>query len=161
MNYYQKEIETASREQIRTWQSERLRETVKRVYNNVELYRRRMDEAGVRPEDIQSVDDLVKLPFTSKQDLRDTYPYGLFAAPLDDVVRLHASSGTTGKQCVVGYTQNDLAIWVTICARALVAAGASRSDKVHVSYGYGLFTGGLGLHGGSQKLGCTTIPVSS
>ena len=161
MNYYQKEIETASREQIRTWQSERLRETVKRVYNNVELYRRRMDEAGVRPEDIQSVDDLVKLPFTSKQDLRDTYPYGLFAAPLDDVVRLHASSGTTGKQIVVGYTQNDLEIWDTICARALVAAGASRSDKVHVSYGYGLFTGGLGLHGGSQKLGCTTIPVSS
>lgn len=161
MNYYQKEFETASREEIRALQSERLIKTVKRVYENVELYRRRMDEAGVRPEDIRSVDDIVKLPFTQKQDLRDTYPYGMFATPMENVVRLHASSGTTGKQIVVGYTQNDLDIWADICARQLVAIGADKNDVVHVSYGYGLFTGGLGLHGGAQRLGCTTVPVSS
>lgn len=160
-NYWQQEIETASREQITKWQNERLVNTVKRVYENVDLYRRRMDEAGVKVEDIRSVDDIVKLPFTCKQDLRDTYPYGLFAVDLKDVVRLHASSGTTGKQIVVGYTQNDLDIWDDICARQLVAIGATKADKIHVSYGYGLFTGGLGLHGGSQRLGAVTIPVSS
>ncbi len=160
-NYYQKEIETASREQIRTWQSERLVKTVRHVYDNVAIYRERMDAAGVKPEDIKSIDDIGKLPFTSKQDLRDTYPYGMFAVPMEDVVRLHASSGTTGKQIVVGYTQNDLNVWDEICARQLVAVGATKADKVHVSYGYGLFTGGLGLHGGASKLGCVTIPVSS
>ncbi len=159
--YYQPEIETASREQITKWQSERLVQTVKRVYDNVPYYRAMMDEKGVKPEDIHGIEDLGKLPFTCKQDLRDTYPYGLFAVDLDDVVRLHASSGTTGKQIVVGYTQHDLDVWDEICARQLVAVGADNSDKIHVSYGYGLFTGGLGLHGGSQKLGCTTIPVSS
>ena len=159
--YYQPEIETASREQITKWQNERLAKTVKHVYDNVEYYRVQMDEKGIKPEDIKSIDDLHLLPFTCKQDLRDTYPYGLFACSLDDVVRLHASSGTTGKQIVVGYTENDLDVWDTICARQLVAAGADKTDKVHVSYGYGLFTGGLGLHGGAQKLGCTTIPVSS
>ncbi|MBQ9742316.1 MAG: phenylacetate--CoA ligase [Ruminococcus sp.] len=159
--YWQEEIETASREQIRQWQSERLVKTVKHVYDNVELYRKRMDEAGVKPEDIKSVDDLSKLPFTYKQDLRDAYPYGLFAVPQKDVVRLHASSGTTGKQIVVGYTKNDLDVWDDIAARQLYAVGADENDYIHVSYGYGLFTGGFGLHGGAGKIGATAIPVSS
>ena len=120
-----------------------------------------MDKKGIKPSDIKSVDDLHLLPFTCKQDLRDTYPYGLFACPLDDVVRLHASSGTTGKQIVVGYTKNDLDCWDDICARQLCAAGATKGDRVHVSFGYGLFTGGFGLHGGATKIGAITIPVSS
>ncbi|MBQ7012225.1 MAG: phenylacetate--CoA ligase [Clostridia bacterium] len=159
--YWQKEIETAPREQIEAWQSERLIDTVKRVYENVPYYRDMMDKAGVKPEDIKSRDDIVKLPFTCKQDLRDTYPYGLFAVPLKDVVRLHASSGTTGKQIVVGYTKHDLEIWDDCTARQLVATGADENSVVHVSYGYGLFTGGLGLHGGAQHIGATTVPVSS
>lgn len=159
--YYQPEIETASRETIRALQSERLAATVKRVYENVPFYREKMQRAGVRPEDIRSTDDLHKLPFSYKQDLRDTYPYGLFAVPMKDVVRLHASSGTTGKQIVVGYTKNDLAVWNDCCARALTAAGCTADDIVHVSYGYGLFTGGLGLDGGAMRLGATTVPVSS
>ena len=159
--YFQPEIETASREEITKIQSERLVKTVKHVYDNVPYYRSLMEEKGITPDDIRSIEDISKLPFTSKQDLRDTYPYGLFAVPMEDVVRLHASSGTTGKQIVVGYTQNDLDIWDTICARALTAAGADKSDKIHISYGYGLFTGGLGIHGGAHKAGCTTIPVSS
>lgn len=159
--YYSPEVETASREKITEIQTKNLIEQVKHVYENVPLYRKRMDEKGLKPEDIKSLDDLKKLPFTSKQDLRDTYPYGMFAVPMEDVTRIHASSGTTGKQIVVGYTDGDLDIWDTCCARQLVATGATKEDKVHVSYGYGLFTGGLGLHGGSQKLGCTTIPVSS
>ena len=159
--YYQQEIETAPRETIRALQSERLAATAKRVYQHVPHYRSRMDELGVTPEDIRSVDDLHKLPFTYKKDLRDTYPYGLFAVPLKEVVRLHASSGTTGKQIVVGYTQNDLNIWSDCCARALVAAGGDARDVVHVSYGYGLFTGGLGLDGGALKIGAATVPVSS
>ena len=161
MAYFQKEIETASREQITEWQNQRLAATVKRVYDNVPLYRERMDAAGVKPEDIKTIEDLTKLPYTSKQDLRDTYPYGMFAAPMEDVVRLHASSGTTGKQIVVGYTRHDLDVWGEICARQLVAVGATKKDKIHISYGYGLFTGGLGLHGGAEKLGCVSIPVSS
>ncbi len=159
--YWQKEIETASREQIEAWQSERLVSTVKRVYENVPYYRDMMDKAGVKPEDIKSREDIVKLPFTCKQDLRDTYPYGLFAVPLKEVVRLHASSGTTGKQIVVGYTKNDLEIWDDCAARQLAATGADENSVVHVSYGYGLFTGGLGMHGGSQRIGATTVPVSS
>ena len=161
MAYFQPEIETASREQLTAWQNERLAATVKRVYDNVPLYRERMDAAGLKPEDIKTIDDLTKLPYTSKQDLRDTYPYGMFAVPMEDVVRLHASSGTTGKQIVVGYTRNDLNAWGDICARQLVAIGAGKSDKIHVSYGYGLFTGGLGLHGGAERLGCVSVPVSS
>ena len=159
--YWNESIETASREQLAKMQLERLKKTVKHVYDNVPLYRERMDAAGIKPEDVKTMDDLCRLPFTSKQDLRDTYPYGMFAVPMDDVVRLHASSGTTGKQIVVGYTEGDLDIWNEICARAIVAAGGTKSDKVHVSYGYGLFTGGLGLHGGASKLGATCIPVSS
>ena len=159
--YYQPEIETASREKMLALQSERLAATVRRVYENVPFYRNKMDELNVKPEDIQSVEDLNKLPFSYKKDLRDTYPYGLFAVPLKDVVRLHASSGTTGKQIVVGYTQKDLDIWADCCARALTAAGCTEEDIVHVSYGYGLFTGGLGADGGAMRLGATAIPVSS
>lgn len=159
--YYQKEIETAPVEKIKEIQLERLKKTVERVYNKVPYYKNMMEEKGVTPSDIKTLDDLQKLPFTCKQDLRDTYPYGLFAVDMKDVVRLHASSGTTGKQIVVGYTQNDLEIWSDITARQLCAVGADNNDKVHISYGYGLFTGGLGLHGGATKLGCTTIPVSS
>ena len=151
-NYYQPEIETAPRETIRALQSERLAATVKRVYERVPHYRGRMQEHGVSPDDIRSVDDLKKLPFTYKQDLRDTYPYGMFAVPLAEVSRIHASSGTTGKQIVVGYTQNDLSLWADCCARAIIAAGGGADDVVHVSYGYGLFTGGLGLDGAALKL---------
>ncbi len=159
--YWQKEIETAPREVLDALQGERLAATVRRVYERVPLYRERMDAAGVEPGDIKSVADITKLPFTQKQDLRDTYPYGMFATPMDEVVRLHASSGTTGKQIVVGYTRHDLDIWADTCARQLCAVGAKRGDKIHVSYGYGLFTGGLGIHGGAEKLGATVIPVSS
>ncbi len=159
--YFQKEIETASPEQIHAWQSERLIKTVRRVYDHVKPYRDRMDAAGVRPEDIKSVDDIGKLPFTAKQDLRDHYPYGLFAEPMENIARLHASSGTTGKQIVVGYTQNDLNTWGDLCARQLKAVGAVKNDKVHIAYGYGLFTGGLGLHEGASRMGATIIPVSS
>lgn len=159
--YYQPEIETASRETIVALQNERLTATARRVYENVPFYREKMKEAGVAPEDIRSIEDLHKLPFSYKKDLRDTYPYGLFAVPLKDVVRLHASSGTTGKQIVVGYTQKDLDIWADCCARALTAAGCTDEDIVHISYGYGLFTGGLGADGGARRLGATTVPVSS
>lgn len=159
--YWNKNMECATRDEMRALQSFRLSQTVRRVYENVPYYRERMEKAGVTPDDIHSVDDLKKLPFTMKQDLRDTYPYGLFAVPMDKVVRLHASSGTTGKQIVVGYTQNDLDVWAECCARALTAAGADNKDFMHVSYGYGLFTGGLGLHGGAEKVGMTVIPVST
>lgn len=159
--YFQPEIETASKEEINALQFYRLRSTIQRVYDNVPYYRGRMDEAGVKPQDIKTLQDLAKLPFTYKQDLRDTYPYGLFAAPLDEVVELHASSGTTGKQIVAGYTRKDLEIWGDCCARAIVATGGDVSDRVHVSYGYGLFTGGMGLHYGTQRLGAVAIPVSS
>ena len=159
--YYQPEIETAPRETIRALQSERLIAAVRRIYDRVPFYREKMQQAGVTPDDIRSVDDLGRLPFSYKQDLRDTYPYGLLAVPLRDVVRLHASSGTTGKQIVAGYTKRDLDIWADCCARALTAAGCDENDIVHVSYGYGLFTGGLGADGGAMKLGATTVPVSS
>ncbi len=159
--YYTPNIETASREELAAIQSERLVKTVKRVYDNVPAYRKKMDDIGLKPEDIKSVDDLSKLPFTYKQDLRDNYPYGLFACPMRDVVRIHASSGTTGKQTVVGYTENDLDMWAECAARALVAAGATPDDIVHVSYGYGLFTGGLGIHAGAQKLGAAVVPAST
>ena len=159
--YYQPEIETASVDEIKKIQLERLQEQVKHVYANVPYYREKMDKAGVKPEDIKELADIAKLPFNYKQDLRDTYPYGMFAVPLKDVVRLHASSGTTGKQVVAGYTRGDLDIWAECCARALTAAGCTSEDVVHVSYGYGLFTGGLGADGGALKLGAVTVPVSS
>lgn len=160
-HYYQPEIECASQEQIRAWQGERLVKTVKRVYENVEFYRKKMDEVGVKPEDIHSVEDLHKLPFLTKDDLRDAYPYGLLAAPLSDCVRIQSTSGTTGRRVVAFYTQHDLDLWEDCRARAIVAAGGTNEDVVHVCYGYGLFTGGPGLNGGSHKVGSLTLPMSS
>ena len=160
-NYFQPELECASREVLHYIQSKRLRKLVERCYNNVPLYKQRMDEAGILPGDIKDIDDVKKLPFTTKQDLRDTYPFGLFAVPREELARIHASSGTTGKQTVVGYTKADVDAWATGAARSIVMAGGTKADLVHVSYGYGLFTGGLGLHYGAEKLGATAIPVSS
>lgn len=160
-NYYQPEIERTSREQIKAWQDERLVDTVRHVYANVPYYKRLMDEKGVTPGDIKSRDDLYKLPFLTKNDLREAYPYGLLAAPLDDCVRIQSTSGTTGKRVVAFYTQGDIDLWEDCCARAIVAAGGTKSDVVQVAYGYGLFTGGPGLNGGSHKVGCLTLPMSS
>ena len=160
-NYFNSDIETMPVDDIKKLQSERLVEQVNHVYNNVEFYKKKMDEAGVTPNDIKSVDDLHKLPFITKDDLRDQYPYGLLGVPLKDCVRIHSTSGTTGRRVVSFYTQDDIDVWDTCCARALVAAGASDEDVVQVSYGFGLFTGGSGLNGGSHKLGCLTIPMSS
>ena len=161
MNYYKPEIECAPRSELEALQSYRLSRTVRRVYENVAPYRKKMDEAGVKPEDIKSIADLQKLPFTVKQDLRDNYPYGMFASPMKDIVRIHASSGTTGKQTVVGYTAHDIDMWAECAARALVSVGGTKDDFIHISYGYGLFTGGLGLHYGAEKLGATAIPASA
>ena len=158
---YLSPMEAAPLHEIRAPQSYRLPRTVRRDYEIVPFYRKKCDELRIKPDDIKSVDDLPKLPFTYKQDLRDNYPYGLFAAPMDEVVRIHASSGTTGKQTVVGYTQNDLDMWAECAGRALTAAGGDSSDFVHVSYGYGLFTGGLGLHDGAGRIGASVIPAST
>ena len=160
-NYYSPNVETATLEKMREIQSQNLIDMVKRCYENVPFYKKKFDEMGIVPNDIKSIDDLVKLPFTYKDDLRDNYPYGLFAVGSDEVVRIHASSGTTGKQTVVGYTKRDMDDWKEGVARALVAAHASKDSYVHVSYGYGLFTGGLGLHDGAEKIGAAVIPVSS
>ena len=160
-NYYQPEIECASQDQIRAWQDEGLVKTVHRVYENVPYYRKLMDQKGVTPDDIHSVDDLHKLPFLTKDDLRDAYPYGLLAVPLSDCVRIQSTSGTTGRRVVAFYTQHDIDIWEDCCARAIAAAGGTKEDVVHVCYGYGLFTGGPGLNGGSHKMGCLTLPMSS
>ena len=160
-NYFSPEKETASREQIREWQSKGLVDCVKRVYENVPYYRNKMEEAGVTPDDIHGLEDLHKLPFLTKDDLREAYPYGLMARPLTDCVRIQSTSGTTGRRVVAFYTQNDIDLWEECCARALVAAGGTKDDVVHVSYGYGLFTGGPGLNGGSHKLGSLTLPMSS
>ena len=159
--YYQKEIECASREQIRSWQDERLVKQVRNVWDNVPYYRRKMEEKGLTPEDIRGVDDLYKLPFVTKDDLRQAYPYGLLARPLKDCVRIQSTSGTTGKRVVAFYTQHDIDLWEDCCARAIMAAGGTDEDVCQVSYGYGLFTGGPGLNGGSHKVGCLTIPTSS
>lgn len=159
--YYQPEIECASREEIRRIQSERLVKQVKNVWDNVPMYRKRMEEKGLTPEDIKSVDDLHKLPFIEKDDLRNEYPYGLLARPLSECVRIQSTSGTTGRRVVAFYTQHDIDIWEDCCARAIVAAGGTKEDVCHVSYGYGLFTGGPGLNGGSHKVGCLTLPMSS
>ncbi|MEI6131462.1 MAG: phenylacetate--CoA ligase [Bacillota bacterium] len=154
------EVEVASRDDKKKIQSERLINTVKRVYENVPYYAEKMRQVGVTPEDIKGVDDLYKLPFTYKSDLRENYPFGTFAVPLEDVIRVHASSGTTGKQTVVGYTKNDIDMWSECVARALTVAGVTKKDVIHVAYGYGLFTGGLGLHYGGELAGATVIPVS-
>ena len=159
--YFQKEIETMPVEDLKKLQSEKLVKQVKHVYENVEYYRNLMDEKGVKPEDIHGIDDLHKLPFLTKADLRDAYPYGLLGSPLKDCVRIHSTSGTTGKRVVAFYTQKDVDLWEDCCARAIVAAGGSNEDVCQVAYGYGLFTGGMGLHGGSHKVGCLTLPLSS
>ena len=160
-NFFQKDIETASREQLKAWQDERLVKQVKNVWDNVPYYRNRMENKGILPEDIKGVEDLHKLPFITKDDLRDAYPYGLLARPISDVVRIHSTSGTTGRRVVAFYTQHDLDLWADCCARAIVAAGGSKEDVVHVCYGYGLFTGGAGLDAGSHRVGCLTMPMSS
>lgn len=160
-NYFQEEIETASREQIEKIQHDGLLDVVKRVYENVPYYRKKMDEAGVKPEDIKELSDITKLPFLTKDDLRDAYPYDLMALPVSECVRIHSTSGTTGRRVVDFYTQNDIDKWEDGCARAICAAGGTKEDVVQVSYGYGLFTGGAGLNGGSHKVGCLTLPMSS
>lgn len=160
-NYYQKEIECASPEKLRELQDERLVKQVKHVWDNVPYYRKKMEEKGVTPDDIKGVDDLHKLPFLSKADLRDAYPYGLLAAPLKDCVRIQSTSGTTGRRVVAFYTKNDIDLWEDCCARAIVAASGTNEDVVQIAYGYGLFTGGAGLHGGSHKVGSLTLPMSS
>lgn len=160
MQYWNPTYECASREAMIKTQTERLIETVKRVYYNVPFYRNKMQEKGLEPGDIQSLEDLSLLPFSLKQDLRDTYPYGLFATPLSEIVRLHASSGTTGKQTVVGYTRKDLDTWSEVMARTLTSAGASKESVIQVAYGYGLFTGGLGAHYGAERVGASVIPIS-
>ena len=160
-NYYQPEIETMPYDQLRSLQNERLVKQVWHVWNNVPYYRQKMIEKGVTPEDIQSVDDLHKLPFLKKDDLREAYPYGLMGKPKSECVRIHSTSGTTGKRVMAFYTQHDVDLWEDCCARAIVAAGGTKEDVVHVAYGYGLFTGGMGLHGGSHKVGCLTLPMSS
>jgi phenylacetate-CoA ligase len=153
--------ECISRDELETIQSKRLVKLVDRVYHNVEFYRKRMQEAGLEPGDIKGIEDLDKLPFTTKNDLRDTYPFGLFAVPMSEIVRIHASSGTTGKATVVGYTRHDLAIWQECVARAFTQAGISKNDIIQIAYGYGLFTGGLGAHDGAQNLGATVVPMST
>ena len=160
-NYYQKEIETMSASEMKKLQSEKLVKQIKHVYENVTYYRNLMDEKGVKPEDIKGVEDLHKLPFLTKADLRDAYPYGLLAKPLEDCVRIQSTSGTTGRRVVAFYTQKDVDLWEDCCARAIVAAGGSNKDVCQVAYGYGLFTGGAGLNGGSHKVGCLTLPMSS
>lgn len=153
-------FERASKDELQALQLERLKSSLRHAYSNVPLYKNKFDEAGVHPDDLNELGDLSKFPFTVKTDLRDNYPFGMFAVSMDEVVRLHASSGTTGKPTVVGYTQNDINTWADIVARSLRAAGADHTDMVHVAYGYGLFTGGMGAHYGAEKLGCTVIPMS-
>ena len=160
MEIWNKHFECMDRSELRQVQNERLRETVERVYFNVPSYRNRMQEAGIGPESIHTIEDIVKLPFTSKSDLRDNYPFGLFAVPMSEIVRLHATSGTTGNPIVVGYTRNDISVWSEVMARTLTSAGANRNDFIQIAYGYGLFTGGLGLHYGGEKIGASVIPIS-
>ena len=160
-NYFQPEIETASPEEIRKIQNEKIVKQVKHVYENVPYYRDLMDKKGVKPEDIKSVDDIKKLPFLTKADLREAYPYGLLGTDLKNCVRIQSTSGTTGKRVVAFYTQNDVNLWEDCCARAIVAAGGTKEDVCQIAYGYGLFTGGPGLNGGSHKVGCLTLPMSS
>lgn len=159
--FWNKEVETMPRTELERLQSERLRKVVEYVYHNVPFYKKKLDEAGIKPEDIRGIQDLPKLPFTTRDDLRENYPFGMFAVPLEDIVRIHASSGTTGKPTVVGYTVEDIELWAEVMARALAAGGVTSQDVVQISYGYGLFTGGLGFHYGAEKIGATVVPASS
>jgi phenylacetate-CoA ligase len=158
--FFNQEIETLPRPALEALQLERLQALLERVYANVPFYKATLENAGIRPADVKSLDDLQSLPFTTKQDMRDSYPYGLFAAPMEDIVRIHASSGTTGKPTVVGYTLKDIDVWSELMARSFVSAGAHKGDIVHNAYGYGLFTGGLGAHYGAERLGASVIPIS-
>ncbi|TCK97841.1 phenylacetate-CoA ligase [Natranaerovirga hydrolytica] len=153
-------MECMDRDELRVLQGKRLVKTVERVYHNVSFYRKKMQKLGIEPGDIKGVDDLTKLPFTTKEDLRENYPFGMFAVPMSEVVRIHASSGTTGKPTVVGYTRKDLQTWSEVVARTLTCAGVEKNDRIQIAYGYGLFTGGLGVHYGSEKIGATVIPIS-
>jgi phenylacetate-CoA ligase len=157
---WNEKIECATRDEMRSIQSKRLNETVQRIYHAIPYYRKKMQEAGLTPHDIKSVDDLKKLPFTTKADLRDNYPFGLFTVPMSEIVRLHASSGTTGKPTVVGYTRKDIQMWAEVVTRSLCMAGVHHHDIVQIAYGYGLFTGGLGIHYGTENLGASVIPIS-
>lgn len=157
---WNEKIECASRDEMKAIQSERLVDTVQRIYHSIPSYRKKMQELGLVPGDIKSIDDLPKLPFTTKQDLRDNYPFGMFTVPMSEIVRVHASSGTTGKPTVVGYTRKDLNTWAEVVSRTLCMAGVHRNDMVQIAYGYGLFTGGLGIHYGCENLGATVIPIS-
>ena len=159
--YYQPNAEQMPREELRALQSQKLRRQVRHVWDNVPFYRAKMEEMGLRPEHIRSMDDLHLLPFVTKADLRDNYPYGMLGTPLSDCVRIQSTSGTTGRRVVAFYTQHDLDLWEDCCARALVAAGCALEDVVQVCYGYGLFTGGAGLHGGAHRVGALTLPMSS
>ena len=159
--YYQREIETMEPSELKKLQSEKLKKQVRHVYEHNAYYRRLMDEKGVKPEDIQGVEDLCKLPFLSKQDLKDAYPTGMLSVPMTDCVRIHSTSGTTGKRVIAFYTQHDIDLWDECCARAIVATGGDKDSIVQVCYGYGLFTGGMGLHGGAGKVGALTLPMSS
>lgn len=161
MNYYDKQIECMPRSELEVLQSERLVKIVKKVYETVPTYRDKMDAIKLKPSDIKGIKDISKLPFTEKQDLRNGYPFGMFSAPKKDIIRLHASSATTGKLTVVGYTKNDIDVWAQAVARCIVMAGGTVESTIHIAYGYGLFTGGLGLHYGAEKLGATAVPVSS
>ncbi len=153
-------IENASVDELRSLQLERLQKTLRHVYDNSPVYRKKFDDHSVHPHDLHALEDLNKFPFTTKEDLRNNYPFGMYCVPMDRIVRIHASSGTTGKPTVVGYTQNDIDMWANVCARSIYAAGGRPADKVHVAYGYGLFTGGLGAHYGAERLGCAVIPMS-
>jgi len=159
-SYFNEEFETLPRPALEALQLKRLKDVVERVYASVPFYRQSLDKAGIRPADVTSLQDLQRLPFTTKQDMRDSYPYGLFAVPMEEIVRIHASSGTTGKPTVVGYTKRDIENWADLMARTLVTAGAHKGDIIHNAYGYGLFTGGLGVHNGAERLGASVIPIS-
>ena len=161
MQYYNERVERMSRDEKHALQSERLKKVVKLAYEQCKPYRQKMIDAGVTPEDINSIDDIVKLPFTTKQDLRNNYPFGMFSAPMDDIVRIHASSGTTGKLTVAGSTQHDLDDWAEAVARGMASCGVTKKSIVHVAYGYGLFTGGLGAHDGATLLGAAVVPASA
>ncbi len=160
MIYWNQTCECMPRDELNRLQSDRLVKTVKRIYHSVPFYREKMQKKGIEPGDIKNVEDLSKLPFTYKQDLRDTYPYGMFAVPLSEIIRIHASSGTTGRQTVVGYTRNDIDTWSEVMARTLTSAGATKESVIQVAYGYGLFTGGLGTHYGAERVGASVIPIS-
>ena len=159
--YWNKEIECIDNDKLRELQLERLKKVVKRVYENVEFYRKKLDKAGVKPEDIKSLEDIRYIPFTTKQEMREVYPFNLFAVPLDEVIEIHTTSGTTGKPVVAGYTKEDIEIWSEVMARCLTMMGVNNKDIIQIAYGYGLFTGGLGFHYGAQKIGATVVPASA